>query len=37
MLGNILKSIPAIPEFILSISALISLVIGALKKRRSSV
>jgi len=34
MLGNILKSIPAIPEFILSISALISLVIGAFKQKK---
>lgn len=34
MLGNILKSIPAIPEFILSISALISLVIGTFKQKR---
>ena len=34
MLGNILKSIPAIPEFILSVSALISLVIGTFKQKK---
>ncbi len=34
MLGSILKSIPAIPEFILSISTLISLVIGTFKQKR---
>ncbi len=34
MLGNILKSIPAVPELILSISALISLMIGAFRQKK---
>lgn len=34
MLDNILKSIPAVPELILSISALISLMIGAFKQKK---
>ncbi len=34
MLSNILKSVPAIPEFILSISALISLMIGTFRRRK---
>lgn len=34
MLGNILKSIPAIPEFILSITTLISLIIGTFSQKK---
>jgi len=34
MLSNILKSVPAVPEFILSISALISLMIGTFRRRK---
>ena len=34
MLGSILKAIPAIPEFILSISTLIALMVGTFKRKR---
>ncbi len=34
MLGNILKAIPAIPEFILGISTLMALIIGTFKNKR---
>ncbi len=34
MLASILKAIPAVPEFILAISALISLIAGLFKRKR---
>lgn len=37
MLNNILKAIPAIPEFVLTISVLMSLLVGAFRKKSAAI
>lgn len=37
MLDNILKAIPAIPEFVLTISSLVSLLMGVLRGKRATI